>query len=419
MNVALVVLTGSVAAVLGFLEGRALARREAARLADALRAEAAAARDEASRLLAERDAEVAREREAAAALAAELEAARGEVSRRRRWAEDQFRQLLGDFQAAWAAARLPTQLHELQGHPADGERAHLEGLATRLRAWMEELGGGSPELHFQLGLCAVLGSRFREASDHFQEAAHRGLGADAWLALGDALWAQERTDRARLAYKNCLHLPGIPVHALMRYARACAERREYREAAVALDRLLERPDTPREAFALASLAYGKLQQNEKSVQACEAGLARLADDPVAAAELHAKSIIPLFRLGQQERAEAAYLRALELHPKCAEAPFSIGVAHLHQGDVKGAIPFLRDAVELDKRYPQAYFCLGVAHNKLSQFKKALQYFTKAVEIDPEYAEAYLHMKDSYEGIRDFDKAVAMLRKATLLSQEYR
>ena len=124
-------------------------------------------------------------------------------------------------------------------------------------------------------------------------------------------------------------------------------------------------------------------------------------------------------LRSHEEAEQVYETALEKDPNYAEAPFSMGVAHLHHGDDKKAVQFLRKAITLNEKYPEAYFCLGVVNNRQQRYRKALEHLKKAVELKPDYAEAYYNMKETYEGLKDFDKAIAVLKKATKLDPSFR
>lgn len=393
-------------------------------------AELAAVRAELERLSAELGQQVGEHGRALAARDEDAVRLRGEIAERdqrigvfeeavaeeRRWAEAQFRATLEDFRALWQASGLPLTFHDLPkqrlGEPT---RTQLASLAGRLAAWVERYGFGNSELAQQLGLWAAAQGDLKGAAELFQEAAHKGMGIAAWLALGDCLWELDRPERARAAYANCLEFDATPPHVLERFAKVALERRDYREAVAVLERMAARPDNPPTVYAQLSYGYGKLKQDEKAVQIAEKGLKKHPKS----AELHAKAIIPLARLGKKEKAEKHYKDALELDPKCAEAPFSLGVAQLHAGDLKAAAQFLRDALELDKRYPEAYYCLGVVHNRQQQWKRALQYFQKAVELKPDYAEVYYNMKDAHEGLKDFDAAVAALNRATTLNPDYR
>jgi tetratricopeptide (TPR) repeat protein len=423
MSFVWIALAAIAAGALGHLVGGKLATNRARAELAAVREELARQGAELAHQQSEQDRALVARDEEAAGLRAELAGRDRRIQQleeadqeERRWAEQQFRATLDDFRALWQASGLPLTFHEMPkeklGEPT---RTQLAGLANRLTAWVDRYGFGNSELAQQLGLWAAAQRDLKGAVELFQEAAHKGMGIAAWLAMGDCLWELDRQDRARVAYANCLDFEATPPHVFERYAKVAIERRDYREGVAALEKLLARPDNPVEVFAQLSYAYGKLKLDDKAVQIAEKGLKKHPKS----GELHAKVIIPLWRLGKKDKAEKHYKEALELDPKGAEAPFSLGVANLHAGDLKTATQLLREALELNKRYPEAYYCLGVIHNRQQQWKRALQYFQKAVELKPDYAEAYYNMKDAHEGLKDFDAAVAALKKATTLNPDYR
>jgi|CXWL01.1.fsa_nt_gi tetratricopeptide (TPR) repeat protein len=423
MTVLWIVLAAAAAGFVAYLVGSKLAAARGNAMLAELRAELegrsaelARERDEHAQELTRKAEEMAQVRAALEEKVARVSGLETAVAEDRRWAEGQFRAVLDDFRNLWLANSLPLLFHEL---PADGigepARTQLGGYANRLHAWIERFGFGGSDLVYQLGLWAALKGELKEASDLFQDAALKGYGVTAWLSLGDCLWQLDRTERARVAYKNCLDFEATPPHVFRRFAKAAIDRRDFRDGISALERILERADNPVEVYAMASVAYTRLKQDEKAVHVAERGLKKHP----RTAELMAKMIVPLHRLGKKDKAEKVYKEALELDPKCAEAAFSLGLAQLNAGDFKGATQLLRDAVELNKKYAEAYYGLGVVHNRQQQWKRALQYLNKAVELKPDYAEAYYDMKDAYEGLKDFDQAVAVLRKATALNPDFR
>lgn len=402
--------------VLGFQGGRWLVTRRERQERDALAARLAAAQEEHDGALAERQAELARRQAENEELARRLVATEDEARRTRRWAETQFRGLLAEMQQAWSQAGLPDRLDEERPEVPAELQPRLDALAGRLQRWMDELSLASPELCYQLGLWHALAGRLKEGSELFQEAVQRGMGVEAWLALGDCLWELDRSERARSAYRNTLGMRNTPLRAALRTAQVEVQKYQFKECVATLERVMGNGSVlPAEAYALASYAHGKLGQDREAVAACETGLKRHRGN----AELHAKMIIPLYRMGEVDRAETAYLKALELDEQCAEAHFAMGVAQMQQGDEKAAARYFRQALELQKSYPQAHCCIGLIHNRAGQYKKALQHLKKAVDMEPGYAAAWYAMKDAYEGLKDFDQAVAALRRATTLNPDYR
>ncbi|HPR63616.1 MAG TPA: tetratricopeptide repeat protein [Thermoanaerobaculia bacterium] len=344
-----------------------------------------------------------------------LHQAQKETQQLKRWADRQCRQLFDEFRTLWVSKKLPESYEEMVAYGGKKNHDSLRNQAEKLQIWMEQLSVSTPESLYLLGLWHTMEGHEREANAMFSEAAKKGLGLQAWLSLGDSYWDIQKQEKARDAYLHCMKSDDLPDRVFIRVASIAITHREYDEALLALERILSRKKNPLEVFTLAGHAYGMLHQDEKAIEVCEAGLKLYPDSP----ELLTKMIIPLTRLGRWEDAEASFQRALDLDASFAEAPLSMGVAHMHHGEDKKAVTFLKQALSLEERYPEALFCLGIIQNRQQKYKKALEYFQKAVEYKPDYAEAYYNMKESYEGLKDFDKAIAVLKKATTLNPAYK
>ena len=340
---------------------------------------------------------------------------RSDLARYKRWAEGRFWQLAERLDTTWTRAKLPLRVHELPSEVAKKYHGPLDEMTAELADWLATLELGSGEVCHRIGLWKAMGGDRVAASQWFRKAVQKGLGFEAWLALGDCLWDQGRRDKAREAYVECARGPGMPDHVFLRSAQAAIDHHRYREALASLETLLDRPKPPVEVFTLASLACGKLHDDQRAVELCEHGLSVFSDNP----HLLASQIIPLARLGELERAVAIHDRVRELAPEVAEAPFALGVVRLNAGDTDAALQLFDEALVLDPERAEVYFCLGVIHNQRGEFREALEDLQRAVQLKPEYAEAYYNMKDSFEGLRDFDSAMEMLQKATRLNPEYR
>ncbi len=353
------------------------------------------------------------------ALVADLEALTGalrsDLDRYKRWAESRFWQLSERLELTWRKAKLTDRVHDLPDEVAKKYDGQLQELTAELGEWLDTLELGTGEVCHRIGLWEAMRGDAARASQWFRKAVQKGLGFEAWLALGDCLWQQGRREKAREAYAECARAEGMPEHVYQRIAEVAVDQHRYKEASSALERLLERPKPPVEVFTLASLVCGKLGDDARSVEVCQQGLELHGGSP----ELLASQIIPLARMGRLEEAEAIYDSVRELAPDLSEAQFAMGVALMNAGDAERAVSLLEHALQLDPDRAEVYFCLGVVHNQRGEFREALEDFQKAVDLKPGYAEAYYNMKDSFEGLRDFDSAMEMLQKATRLNPEYR
>ena len=111
---------------------------------------------------------------------------------------------------------------------------------------------------------------------------------------------------------------------------------------------------------------------------------------------------------------ADYSRAIETHPRLAEAYNNRGAARKAKGDIPGAIDDYAKAIEIDPRYADAYNNRGGAREARGDLSGAIDDFTKAIEIDPRHATAHTNRGvvrevrgDIPGAIDDYTKAIAI------------
>jgi tetratricopeptide (TPR) repeat protein len=337
-----------------------------------------------------------------------------ELRRIRRRAGEHLNLLAARLEAVWTARRLPTRVLDLPDEIDADQLTELRELAGPMRTWGADFGLGNAEMHYHLGLIAVLENDFEEGVRCFERAAFDGKVPDGWLALADCQWQLERPKTAAKSYIRCLEHKRMPAHIFQRVAQVAIQERRYDDAIQTLQRVMSRKNVPQEIYALASMASRELGDPEQAVAHCEEGLKRHEGSVL----LLSSMIIPLSETGDDERAERCANLAQEIDSECPAVPYSLGVMRMSNGKEDTAVELFEEALVLDPEYPEALFRLGVIHNRRGQFKKALEYFKPAVELKPDFAEAYFNMKDSYEGLRDFDNAIAMLNRAVQLNPDY-
>jgi len=179
-------------------------------------------------------------------------------------------------------------------------------------------------------------------------------------------------------------------------------------------KILSRKNIPVETVRLAASAQCELGENEKSVALLEEGLTHNEDD----VSLIAGMIIPLSRLGETEKAEECAMRAGDIDPECADAPYALGVMHMENNSDDKAIECFEDALILRPEFSLALCGLGIIHNRRLDFKQALEYFEPAIKLNPNYAEAFYNMSTSYKEMRDFDRSIAAMNTAVKLNPDY-
>ena len=86
-------------------------------------------------------------------------------------------------------------------------------------------------------------------------------------------------------------------------------------------------------------------------------------------------------LDQNEKAEAAYKKALEINANGFQAITSMGILLRKQGKYDEALAYYEKAVAINPRYAQAYSSMTVIALKQEKDTKALEYARKAYDLD--------------------------------------
>ncbi|MGH7381183.1 MAG: tetratricopeptide repeat protein [Candidatus Methylomirabilales bacterium] len=86
-------------------------------------------------------------------------------------------------------------------------------------------------------------------------------------------------------------------------------------------------------------------------------------------------------LDQNEKAEAAYKKALEINSNGFQAVTSMGILRRKQGKYDEALAYYEKALAINPKYAQAYSSMTVIALKQEKDKKALEYAKKAYNLD--------------------------------------
>ena len=115
------------------------------------------------------------------------------------------------------------------------------------------------------------------------------------------------------------------------------------------------------------------------------------------------------------KAEAAYLKAIEVRPSYGEAYTALSRVYRESGQPAKATEILAKAAAENKADPKVQF--GVAVDLLNSGKgeEAMAAFQKVLEIDPNFAEAYFHMGTVAVGQNKIPEAIAHLEKYLSMS----
>ncbi len=94
-------------------------------------------------------------------------------------------------------------------------------------------------------------------------------------------------------------------------------------------------------------------------------------------------------------AEQAFVRALEINPKCIHALLSRGMLYQHTNRVDEMLRDFDAAARLDPRDPQVLFQRAVALMEKGRGDEARADLEKVVQLQPSFASAYWRLRESY------------------------
>jgi tetratricopeptide (TPR) repeat protein len=93
----------------------------------------------------------------------------------------------------------------------------------------------------------------------------------------------------------------------------------------------------------------------------------------------------------QEKAAAAYRRALESDPGLVPAVINLANIHYASDELIEAQALYEHAIGLDPDVFEGHFNLGNIHHDLARFGEAERYYRRALAISPGYPEAHLYL----------------------------
>ena len=119
-------------------------------------------------------------------------------------------------------------------------------------------------------------------------------------------------------------------------------------------------------------------------------------------------------VGNFERAEEDYNKAIEINKSYANAYNNRGNMRAKQQDYAGAIGDYDKALKLNARFVEAYCNRGIAKENLGDYDGAIKDFDKAIETNSNYSDAYFrramareHLEDYTGAIEDLDRVIEL------------
>ena len=240
----------------------------------------------------------------------------------------------------------------------------------------------------------------------------------AQVLLGEILQAQDRGQEAIAVYRSVPVASPFSWMVGLRIAEELQRLDTTDEAITQLESLAAaRPERFEPVFRLGNLMRGK-ERFEEAVEAYDRAIERLATPERRHWTMFYFRGIALERLKQWPRAEADFLKALDLEP---EQPFVMNYLayswieqKLHFDRAKG---MLVRAVELRPDDGYIVDSLGWVYYRLGEYGKGLKYLERAVELRPQDPVINDHLGDAYWRTGRRQEARFQWRRALSLEPE--
>jgi tetratricopeptide (TPR) repeat protein len=249
----------------------------------------------------------------------------------------------------------------------------------------------------------------------------------ALLHLAEILVGLDRVDEAEALIGRALELdPGSAAARALR-GQVALSRRQYPEAAAALEEaLLAVPDANRLHLPLA-MAYRGLGDLERARQHLEsAGQVGLRPPDAfvdGLADLKRGERLRLvrgrvaFRAGRYQDAAAEFMAAVDANPQSVEGHTNLAAALAQLGESAAAIEELNEVLRIDPQRPAARFNLGSLLLAAGKHEEAAAQLAEVVRLEPENPEAHRLSAAALAALGRHAEAVAALRAAVELEPD--
>jgi len=130
-----------------------------------------------------------------------------------------------------------------------------------------------------------------------------------------------------------------------------------------------------------------------------------------------------FRVKDYERAEKAYLKAIEgcettnQTKGLVEAYYGLAHTYMAKDEPEKCVALIEKAISLDPSNPLFYRDLGLIAYENNNIEPAKIFFTKAIELAPDDAELYKPLANIYLGLGEREKAVHLYENALLTNAD--
>ena len=115
-------------------------------------------------------------------------------------------------------------------------------------------------------------------------------------------------------------------------------------------------------------------------------------------------------LGDIEKQEAVYERAIQLDEQCPWNYFGLGWVAFKRSDYDKAVDYFKKCIDIAPDNPLFHNDLGGVYYFMGMYEEAIAELSVARDVDPLYPAAYANLATAYYQRGDFDMAIEMLEE---------
>lgn len=125
------------------------------------------------------------------------------------------------------------------------------------------------------------------------------------------------------------------------------------------------------------------------------------------------------KLSKKEEFKECFDKIIKLTPNDFNANNSLGLAHLHMGELDTAISYFKKSVDLEPKNPMGWSNLGCQFRVKKQYFESIDCFKKAIKLsDQKSPQLYVNIAGSYAENLDLKNAIKNLKQAIKIDTNF-
>ena len=158
---------------------------------------------------------------------------------------------------------------------------------------------------------------------------------------------------------------------------------------------------------LRGIVQNASKSTEEELEANRQLIAKHKDNP----EFHVLLGALIYMRGDKVTALQAFMRAVQLDPKCAPAWLNLGNVFYDAGEYRKAAVYFQRAMALKPDYPKAFVNLANTLVHLRAHASAIPFYDRAIELEPTLAAAYHNKANCLIHLKKFELAETAMETA--------